>query len=97
MASGAPANADFQQFLADLTAARGLPRCSRTASMRFAMVVLGNGYSTARAPSSDQLRSVGEAVRRVYDKSLPASPLGAGAARCFGMIFNRVARPRSRP
>ena len=46
---GAPANADFQQFLADLTAAAGATSMQPDRFNAFAKAVLGNGYSTAKA------------------------------------------------
>ncbi len=49
---GAPANADFQQFLADLTAAARATRCSRTASMRSRWWCLATAIRPQGQPSS---------------------------------------------
>jgi hypothetical protein len=89
---GAPASADFQQFLLDLTA---VARATLNQSDRFdtfAKAVLGNGYSAA---SAAQLKSqFGDWVKQFgafMDASLPASPWGPARLDAFGMIFNRVA------
>ena len=88
---GAPANADFQQFLADLAAAaRATLQPDRFDT--FAKTVLGGGYSTAKAAL---LRiEFGAWVKQFgdfMDASLPASPWGPGRVDAFGMIINRVA------
>ena len=88
---GAPANADFQQFLADLSAAtRATLQPDRFDT--FAKTVLRGGYSAANAA---QLRiEFGAWVKQFgdfMDASLPASPWGPGRVDAFGMIINRVA------
>ncbi len=89
---GAPANADFQQFLLDLAAAA---RATLTQPKRFdafAKDVLGTGDTPAAAA---KLRTdFGAWVRQFgafMDKSLPARPWGPGRLDAFGMIYNRVA------
>jgi hypothetical protein len=89
---GAPANADFQLFLADLTATA---RATSTEPKRFdtfARAVLGSSYSTAKA---DALKTGFDAWVKQFgefmDKSLPPSPWGPGRLDAFNMIFNRVA------
>ena len=89
---GAPANADFQQFLTDLVAASRatLARSDRFAV--FAKAVLGGGYTAAKAA---QLKiDFGMWVKQFgefMDASLPTPPWGPGRLDAFGMIFNRVA------
>ena len=89
---GAPANADFQQFLADLTAAARATSIQPDRFHAFATAVLGNGYSTARAA---QLKTNFDAWVKQFGEfmgnSLPALPWGPGRLDAFGMIFNRVA------
>lgn len=89
---GAPANADFQQFLADLMAAARATSTQPDRFHAFAMAVLGNGYSAAKAA---QLKTSFDTwVKRFgvfMDNSLPALPWGPGRLDAFGMIFNRVA------
>jgi hypothetical protein len=89
---GAPANADFQQFLTDLTAAARATSTQPDRFHAFAMAVLGKGYSTAKAAQLKTdfdvwIRQFGEFM----DNSLPALPWGPGRLDAFGMIFNRVA------
>jgi hypothetical protein len=90
---GAPANADFQLFLTDLTAAG---RATSTDPQRFdafAKAVLGTGFSADNAAAlkvkfDAWVAQFGEFM----DKSLPAaSPWGPGRLDAFNMIFNRVA------
>jgi hypothetical protein len=90
---GAPANADFQLFLTDLTAAA---RATSTDPQRFdsfAKAVLGANFSDANAATLKMdfdawVAQFGEFM----DKSLPAaSPWGPGRLDAFNMIFNRVA------
>jgi hypothetical protein len=89
---GAPANADFQQFLADLTAAARATLMQPDRFDTFAKAVLRGGYSAANAA---QLRiDFGAWVKQfgdIMDASLPASPWGPGRVDAFGMIINRVA------
>lgn len=88
---GAPANADFQQFLADLTAAARATLMQPDRFNAFAKAVLRAGYS-ARAAA--QLRTdFGAWVKQFgdfMDASLPAPPWGPGRVDAFGMIINRV-------
>jgi hypothetical protein len=89
---GAPASADFQQFLLDLGAAARATLEQPARFDAFAHAVLGTGYSpdaaaglkTAFAAWSDQFAEFMSA-------SLPAHPWGPGRLDAFGMIFNRVA------
>jgi hypothetical protein len=89
---GAPANADFQQFLLDLTAAADATLNQSDRFTTFAHDVLGSGYSTSKAA---QLKiDFGAWVKNFkgfMDASLPKSPWGPGRLDAFGMIFNRVA------
>lgn len=89
---GAPANADFQQFLADLTAAARATLMQPDRFDAFAKAVLRGGYSAAKAA---QLRiEFGAWVKQFgdfMDASLPSSPWGPGRVDAFGMIINRVA------
>jgi mono/diheme cytochrome c family protein len=89
---GAPANADFQQFLLDLTAASRATLEQPARFDAFARTVLGAGNSPA---SATRLKTdFGAWVQQFgdfMDASLPASPWGPGRLDAFGMIFNRVA------
>ena len=89
---GAPANADFQSFLIDLTAAARATLNDPARLAAFAKTVLGAGHSQAQA---DRLKkSYGDWVGQFgefMDLSLPPSPWGPGRLDAFGMIFNRVA------
>jgi hypothetical protein len=88
---GAPANADFQQFLTDLVAAARATLMDNTRFDAFARAVLGPSFSTGKANS---LRTDFKAWVTEFgdfmDKSLPPSPWGPGRLDAFGMIFNRV-------
>jgi hypothetical protein len=89
---GAPATADFQAFLMDLTAATRETLSNADRFGKFAHAVLGNRYSATRARDlktdfADWVKQWGNFM----DKSLPASPWGPGRLDAFGMIFNRVA------
>src|SRR5262249_12847063 len=88
---GAPAHADFQQFLLDLQAATRATVEQPERFDRFARAVLGR----QNAGKSAQLKKeLGEWVRQFsefMDASLPPSPWGPGRLDAFGMIFNRVA------
>jgi hypothetical protein len=89
---GAPAHADFQQFLVDLTEATRKTLNEPDRFDRFAKAVLGTGFSSAKTA---QLKSdFGAWVQQFgnfMDASLPTSPWGPGRLDAFGMIFNRVA------
>jgi hypothetical protein len=89
---GAPVNADFQQFLTDLTAAARATLAQPDRFGAFARAVLGTAFTTAKAI---QLKSdFGAWVAQFgefMDKSLPPSPWGPGRLDAFGMISNRVA------
>ncbi len=89
---GAPANADFQQFLLDLTVASRATLEQTGRFDAFAKTVLGAGNTSANAA---RLKTdFGAWVRQFgdfMDASLPASPWGPGRLDAFGMIFNRVA------
>jgi hypothetical protein len=89
---GAPANADFQQFLADLRDAARATLSQPDRFQVFAHDVLGAGYSDSKAA---QLKIDFGAWAKQFgdfmDMSLPPSPWGPGRLDAFGMIFNRVA------
>jgi hypothetical protein len=89
---GAPATANFQLFLTDLTAASRATVSVSDRFQKFARDVLGSRYSAARAAELKQ--AFGDWVKQFgefMDKSLPASPWGPARLDAFGMIFNRVA------
>jgi RoxA-like, cytochrome c-like len=89
---GAPANADAQAFMADLTAAARATLNEPARFAAFANTLLGVGHSPAQADALK--KSFGEWVRlfgEFMDLSLPPSPWGPGRLDAFGMIFNRVA------
>jgi mono/diheme cytochrome c family protein len=89
---GAPATADFQLFLKDLTEATRATLNDADRFDKFAHAVLGNRYSATRA--KDLKKDFAAWVKQwgnFMDKSLPASPWGPGRLDAFGMIFNRVA------
>lgn len=89
---GAPAHADFQQFLADLTkAARGTLNDAQRFDT-FAKDALGTRYSTGAAAllKQDFAKWVDQ-FGAFMDNSLPDQPWGPGRLDAFGMIFNRVA------
>jgi hypothetical protein len=89
---GAPANADFQQFLLDLTATANETLNQPDRFTTFAHDVLGTSYTSAKAA---QLKiDLGAWITKFkgfMDASLPKSPWGPGRLDAFGMIFNRVA------
>ncbi len=90
---GAPANADFQQFLTDLLAAAQATFMQPDRFDAFARAVLGAGYTVGNAAQvkADFGKWVAQ-FGEFMDKSLPvASPWGPGRLDAFGMIFNRVA------
>jgi mono/diheme cytochrome c family protein len=88
---GAPASADFQLFLSDLSAAARTTLAQPERFQAFARSVFGAGYSDAKAA---QLKvDFGAWVKQFgdfMDASLPATPWGPGRLDAFGMIFNRV-------
>jgi hypothetical protein len=90
---GAPTQADFQQFLTDLTQASRATLDQPDRFVPFAKAVLGAGYTEAKAADlkkdyADWSRQFGDFM----DRSLPtAAPWGPGRLDAFGMIFNRVA------
>jgi hypothetical protein len=90
---GAPANADFQLFLTELTAAAWETSKDPQRFDRFAKAVLGANVSQVAAAALKTgfdawVAQFGEFM----DKSLPASsPWGPGRLDAFNMIFNRVA------
>ena len=89
---GAPATANFQLFLTDLTAAARATQSDSARFDKFARDALGARYTSSRADAlksnfSDWVKQWGSFM----DKSLPASPWGPGRLDAFGMIFNRVA------
>jgi len=89
---GAPASANFQLFLADLTATTRATLNDPARFDKFAHAALGSRYSSSRLDTlksdfSDWVKQWGNFM----DKSLPASPWGPGRLDAFGMIFNRVA------
>src|ERR1700760_3369768 len=89
---GAPATANFQLFLADLTAVTRATLSDPARFDKFAHDALGSRYSSSHL---DTLKSDFSAWVKQWgnfmDKSLPASPWGPGRLDAFGMIFNRVA------
>jgi len=89
---GAPASADFQQFLHDLVAAARATLSQSDRFDAFAKAVLGNGYSAANAASlKEAFGKWVDGFGTFMDASLPLSPWGPGRLDAFGMIFNRVA------
>ena len=88
---GAPANADFQEFLTDLLAASRATLTQPDRFDAFAREVLGGGYTGAKATQvKDEFGKWVAQFGEFMDKSLPASPWGPGRLDAFGMIFNRV-------
>jgi hypothetical protein len=90
---GAPANADFQQFLTDLLAASRATLAQPARFDTFVTAVLGAGYTAVKA--AQEKARFGKWVDQFgdfMDRSLPtSSPWGPGRLDAFGMIFNRVA------
>lgn len=92
---GAPASADFQQFLVDLTQTARQTLAQSDRFDRFADAVLGASH--AAAAEADLKSRFGDWVATfgdLMDRSLPRPPQpawGAGRLDAFGMIFNRVA------
>jgi hypothetical protein len=89
---GAPATANFQLFLTELTAASRATLNDADRFQNFAHAVLGSRYSATR---TNELKTDFAAWVKQFgdfmDKSLPASPWGPARLDAFGMIFNRVA------
>jgi mono/diheme cytochrome c family protein len=89
---GAPAKADFQAFVADLTDAARATLDQPDRFRAFAKSVLGVRYSASEA---NQLRTNFEAWTNEFEdfmkRSLPETRWGPGRLDAFGMIFNRVA------
>lgn len=89
---GAPANADAQAFMADLTAAARATLNEPARFAAFATASLGAGHSPeAAAALKRDFREWVERFGGFMDLSLPPSPWGPGRLDAFGMIFNRVA------
>jgi hypothetical protein len=89
---GAPAMADFQLFLTELTEAARATLQDTNRFQPFARTVLGSRFSTARtAVLKTEFGNWVDQFGGFIDKSLPASPWGPGRLDAFGMIFNRVA------
>jgi hypothetical protein len=89
---GAPATANFQLFLTELTAVARATLSDADRFDKFAHAVLGTRYSATRA--RDLKTDFAAWVKQwgdFMDKSLPPSPWGPGRLDAFGMIFNRVA------
>jgi RoxA-like, cytochrome c-like len=90
---GAPATANFQLFLTELTdtARKTLSDAGRFDA--FAHAVLGTQYSQAGADTvKSEFKKWVDEFGGFMDTSLPkASPWGPGRLDAFGMIFNRVA------
>ena len=89
---GAPATANFQLFLAELTAASRATLDDSDRFQAFARAVQGSRYSVTR---TNQLKTDFAAWVKQFgdfmDKSLPSQSWGPGRLDAFGMIFNRVA------
>ncbi len=94
---GAPAAADFQQFLTDLTAAARATLAQPDRFTAFAKAVLGSGSTPAKAA---QLRTdFGAWVKQFgdfMDASLPLVALGPGTARRVRHDLQPGRRARSR-
>jgi hypothetical protein len=89
---GAPATADFQLFLTELSAAARATLTDPNRFDAFARAVLGTNFPARKAADlktdfSAWVKQFGDFM----DASLPASPWGPGRLDAFGMIFNRVA------
>jgi mono/diheme cytochrome c family protein len=89
---GAPANADFQRFLTDLTAAARATLLDPTRFSAFAESVLGSDATAdATATLKTDFGSWVAQFGQFMDASLPSPPWGPRRLDAFGMIFNRVA------
>src|SRR5262249_8910498 len=90
---GAPATANFQLFLTELTAAARATLGDAGRFDTFVHAVLGTQFSQAGADTvKGDFKQWVDEFGGFMDKSLPASsPWGPGRLDAFGMIFNRVA------
>src|SRR5579871_2818050 len=89
---GAPATADFQAFLTDLTAAVKETLNDPARFQNFAHAELGPLYSATRATMlKTDLTAWFDRWNDFMTRSLPASPWGPGRLDAFAMLFNRVA------
>jgi hypothetical protein len=90
---GAPAIANFQLFLTELTEATRKTLSDPVRFDTFAHAVLGAQFSQAGADAlKGDFKTWVDEFGGFMDKSLPASsPWGPGRLDAFGMIFNRVA------
>ncbi len=90
---GAPASADFQQFLTDLAAAARSTLADPERWNAFAKAVLGpNPADSDVAQLHSAFSAWTDDFGGYMDASLPkAAPWGPGRLDAFGMIFNRVA------
>jgi hypothetical protein len=90
---GAPAIADFQLFLTELTAAARETSRDPQRFDTFAKAVLGASFSpTEAAALKEKFDAWVAQFGEFMDNSLPASsPWGPGRLDAFNMIFNRVA------
>jgi processive rubber oxygenase RoxA-like protein len=90
---GAPATANFQLFLTDLSTASRATLSDPDRLSRFAHDALGPRYSATRVNALK--KAFGDWVKQFgdfMDKSLPtSSPWGPARLDAFGMIFNRAA------
>jgi hypothetical protein len=90
---GAPATANFQLFLTELTEAARATLNDAGRFDKFAHAVLGPRYSASRADTEKgKFKQWIDEFGSFMDTSLPkSSPWGPGRLDAFGMIFNRVA------
>jgi hypothetical protein len=90
---GAPANADFEQFLIDLRDASLATLMQPARLDAFVRAVLAGGYTAKKAAQlKDGFAKWVAQFGEFMDKSLPTGTLwGRGRLDAFGMIFNRVA------
>ena len=89
---GAPATANFQLFLTELTTAARATESDAARFDAFAHAVLGSQYSAAGANAlKSKFADWVDQFGSFMDESLPASsPWGPARLDAFGMIFNRV-------
>src|SRR6266852_1199452 len=90
---GAPANADFQQFLTDLAAASRATLMQPDRLETFVRAVLGSSHNDVNAAQiKDAFQKWVQQFGEFMDRSLPPQlAWGPGRLDAFGMIFNRVA------